>query len=78
MSKKIVYWVNKLSLIFMMVFLSTTTWILTHPIEMLDGMLVYPSTILWHIVALLILIATTFISHIAHRDWDYDDEATFL
>jgi len=78
MGKEIVYWINKLSLIFMMFFLSTTTWILTHPIEMADGMLVYPSVILWHIVALFIFIPATFISHIAYRDWDYDDEATLV
>ena len=78
MMKTLTYWINKLSFIFMLFFLSTTIWILTHPIEISDGMLVYPSAILWHIIALFIFIPTTLISYIAYRDWDYDDEATLL
>ncbi len=67
--KTFMYWVSKLTLIFMIFFLSTTTWILTHPFEgTIDGMLVYPSAIFWHIAAAMIFMPVTYISHIVYRD----------
>ena len=69
--KVLTYWISKVTFISMIFFLSTTAWILAHPIEStIDGMLVYPSSVLWHIVALMIFMPATYMAHIIHRDWE--------
>ena len=69
--KVLTYWVGRLSLIFMIFFLCTTTWILMHPMESaIEGNVVYPSAVLWHILALMTFAPAAYISHIIHRDWE--------